>query len=132
MTHKCCPGRGCGNCNYCFGDCDECNGLNNLDNEECGYFPCGVCDKCKREKRENRQMRMDNLEKEKDGYALIIMNKEEEYTVKFYRNINPLIKYVKWDYNVDITEDDEMLNKTVIMYTDDCVRLRIVKIKYEN
>ena len=35
MSHRCCPGRGCGDCSYCFGDCDQCNGLNNPD--ETGY-----------------------------------------------------------------------------------------------
>ena len=38
--HKCCTGRGCGECSYCFGDCNECNNL------DCEGKECGNCYTC--------------------------------------------------------------------------------------
>lgn len=38
--HKCCIGRGCGECSYCAGDCDYCNNL------DCHGKECGTCYTC--------------------------------------------------------------------------------------
>ena len=38
--HKCCTGRGCGNCSYCYGDCNYCNNL------DCEGKECGTCYTC--------------------------------------------------------------------------------------
>lgn len=42
--HKCCPDRGCGNCLYCYGDCDDCNNLN-CHGKECNRcYTCHITD----------------------------------------------------------------------------------------
>ena len=38
--HNCCVGRGCGDCSYCLGDCNQCNNLD-CEGEECGN--CYTC-----------------------------------------------------------------------------------------
>lgn len=39
-THNCCEDRGCGNCSYCYGDCNSCNNL------DCEGKNCGNCYTC--------------------------------------------------------------------------------------
>lgn len=41
-SHKCCEGRGCGYCSYCYGDCNICNNL------DCEGKKCGECYTCYR------------------------------------------------------------------------------------
>jgi hypothetical protein len=42
--HKCCEGRGCGSCSYCYGDCDQCNNLDCKGVETGNY--CASCYNC--------------------------------------------------------------------------------------
>ena len=39
-TCKCCEARGCGDCSYCFGECNYCNNL------DCEGSECGTCYTC--------------------------------------------------------------------------------------
>ena len=39
-TCKCCEARGCGDCSYCFGECNYCNNL------DCEESECGNCFTC--------------------------------------------------------------------------------------
>ena len=45
---RCCPDRGCGDCSYCYDDCDFCNNLD-CHGQESGKFceNCFMCHKYK-------------------------------------------------------------------------------------